>query len=119
MGESKNSIERLFEDIRTENHGIHEAFNEALLLGQDEKVAKLADDYAQFMCKAGQTMLKCAKIPEEISLKYPQCKPELSKIAEDFRNLAQTYFKTYSSFEKLQRIGKLPTVLPDLSNLLK
>jgi hypothetical protein len=59
-------------------------------------------------------MLRRAKAVEQLNLKYPECRTELSALAQSFRDASQTYSALYASFEKLQRTGKVPTSLPDL-----
>jgi len=103
-----------FEAIRMINHGIHDELKEAQLLGKEDRVAELCDDYGQFMVDTSQEMLRRAKAVEQLSSKYPQCRTELSALAQSFRNSAHEYSALYASFEKLQRAGKVPTSLPDL-----
>ena len=107
----------LFEAIRMITHGIHDDIKEAQLLGREERVSELCDDYGQFMCDVNQEFLRRARATEELSSKYPECKSELSALAQSFRNSACQYSALYASLEKLQRAGKVPTSLPDILGL--
>ena len=103
----------LFEAIRIIAHGITDDIKEAQLLGKESRVAELCDSYGQFMCDASQEMLVRAKAIDQLVTKYPDCRREISALAKSFRDASQTYSALYTSFEKQQREGRVPTSLPD------
>lgn len=103
----------LFETINRISHEINDDIHEALLLRRRDKVAELCDKYGQFMCDVTQEMLSRAKAVEQFTSKYPECEVQLSALAKNFRDSAQEYSALYSSFERRQRIGEVPTSLPD------
>ena len=100
--------------MREINHKLSSEIIEAASLGRGDIVAELCDQYIQFISDVSQEMLRKSNAIEQLSLKYPEYKTEISSMAQKFRDCSSRYSAISTSFGEFIKTGKVPASLTNL-----
>jgi hypothetical protein len=79
--------------------------------GNNETLAKVCDDYGQFLCDTQAELFRKATEIERFVKDFPEYGKSYLRIARIIRANAKWYTSTYKFWEKCQTAGIFPTLL--------